>query len=145
MSFCVTVPHWAIHAVTESCSKPLYWSVCVETNGLNNVETRSKFYIVLWEHFCGICELYHGPRVMNLTNMKVSSKAVSLSPYIFPVLAEMKICQFMFLARYGLCNYCTYFHGSSTDIYQLCFWRNGESDIRSTPPFPFPPKQHVLT
>lgn len=36
------------------------------------------------------------PRVMNLTNMKVSSKTVILSPYIFPVLAEMKICQFMF-------------------------------------------------
>lgn len=33
---------------------------------------------------------------MNLTNMKVSSKTVILSPYIFPVLAEMKMCQFMF-------------------------------------------------
>ena len=44
----------------------------------------------------GMCELYHGPLVMNLTYMKVSSKTVILSPYIFPVLAEMKICQFMF-------------------------------------------------
>ena len=46
---------------TASCSQPLTGSVCVETNGLNNVETRSKFYIVLLGTVSGMCELYHGP------------------------------------------------------------------------------------
>lgn len=61
----------------------------------------------------------------------VSSKTVIRSPYIFPVLSEMKICQFMCWHDRG--DATAYYHSSSTDIYQLCFWRNSECDICFTP------------
>ena len=84
-------------------------------------ETCRKFYIVLW-NVSGICELYYGTRVMNLTNMKVSSETVILSPYIFPVLTEMKISQFTF--RHGMCDVTTVLIGAAHPLtYINCvFW-----------------------
>jgi hypothetical protein len=81
-------------------------------------------------------QLYYSSQGMNLT-----SRTVITSPYISPVPSEMKICQFMYWhdrnpPPLGSAAHC---HGSSADIYQLCFWRNGAFDIRPTPPPQFAP------
>jgi hypothetical protein len=71
--------------------------------------------------------------------MKVSSETVILSPYIFPVLTEMKICQFTFW--HGMCDVTTVLIAAAHPLtYINCvFWgRKGVRGVRFTPPAPLP-------